>query len=101
MLIEKRGFRSWGRSGVEVGKDECGVNTRRLEAELEPIDRSSEEISQQLPPRHNTECELSMYTYAPIRPRRDDRPVVPTTREELYSTEVADLDDHRGSVHRF
>ena len=53
VLIEKRGFRSWSRSGVEVGKDECGVNTRRLEAELEPIDRSSEEISQQLLPRHN------------------------------------------------
>jgi hypothetical protein len=53
VLIEKKGFRSWSRSGVEVGKDECGVNTRRLEAELKPTDRSSEEISQQLLPRHN------------------------------------------------
>ena len=46
VLIEKRGFRSWSRSGVEVGKDECGVNTCRLEAKLEPVDHGSEETSQ-------------------------------------------------------
>lgn len=37
VLIEKEGFESWSRSGVQAEEDECGVVTERITAELAPV----------------------------------------------------------------
>jgi hypothetical protein len=36
--LEKSGFASWERSGVEVKSGACHVNTKTLETQLEPTD---------------------------------------------------------------
>jgi len=36
--VEKAGFQTWTRKGVDVGDGECGPETERLDARIEPIE---------------------------------------------------------------